>query len=108
MIDWTRVADLRAEVGEESFAEIVELFLEEVTEAASRLSADAPPGSLADELHFLKGSALNLGFMRLGEICAAGERDAAAGRRVDVAAIRACLAESRRQFLGRLAEGTSR
>ena len=30
MIDWSRVSELREEVGEEDFAEVVELFLDEV------------------------------------------------------------------------------
>ena len=33
MIDWTRVSELRDEVGAEDFDEVVELFLEEVDEA---------------------------------------------------------------------------
>ena len=33
MIDWARVSELRDEVGEGDFDEVVELFLEEVDEA---------------------------------------------------------------------------
>jgi len=106
MIDWTRVEELRSEVGKDSFAEIVCLFLEEVEEVAARLSPEGTPDALADDLHFLKGSALNLGFTQLGRLCAAGERQArdGAGATVDVAALRACLDESRRHFLKRLAQ----
>lgn len=42
MIDWARVTDLRSEVEEEDFDEIVALFLEEVAEVTGRLAAGPP------------------------------------------------------------------
>ena len=36
MIDWTRVASLKAEIGDEDFDEIVPLFIEEVSEITER------------------------------------------------------------------------
>lgn len=63
MIDWTRVAELRAEIGAEDFDEVAELFLMEVEDTLSRLSrASADVTQMQELLHFLKGSALNLGF----------------------------------------------
>jgi HPt (histidine-containing phosphotransfer) domain-containing protein len=72
MIDWGRVAELRAEIGEDSFGEVIALFLEETDEVTGRLSATAPE-ALGRDLHFLKGSALNLGFAELGQLCEEGE-----------------------------------
>ncbi len=106
MIDWHRVRELRSEVGAEDFAEVVELFLAEVDEVAARLAADPDPDRLKDELHFIKGSAYNLGFDRLGELCSAGEQRAAQGDAagVDVAAVLDCYAQSRRSFVDGLRE----
>lgn len=79
MIDWGRVQDLRSEIGTDCFDEIVTLFLEETDDVVSRLR-DQPDGrSLESDLHFLKGSALNLGFADLAQICLNGERTAASG-----------------------------
>lgn len=104
MIDWDRVAQLRDEVGPESFLEVVELFLEEVDEAIARLGASADAADLAGELHFLKGSALNLGFERFGQVCQEAERLAARGEGAAVAVppILACYADSRQVFLDSL------
>ena len=79
MIDWHRVRELQDEVGADDFAEVVELFLEEADEVIERLEACAAPETLEAEYHALKGSALNLGFQDLAEICAKAERQAAAG-----------------------------
>ncbi len=79
MIDWDRAKQLRTEVGAEDFLDIVELFLEEVDEEIEKLAQHSCPGVLQDRLHFLKGSALNLGFSALSKLCHDGERDAANG-----------------------------
>lgn len=101
MIDWDRVAELRAEVGGEDFEEIVTLFLEEVDGVIDRLSRAPDPETLAEDLHFLKGGALNLGFERFGMLCRDGERMASQGRtnEVMIAPILACYAASRKVFV---------
>ncbi len=80
MIDWERVADLRAEVGEDDFAEVVELFLEEVEEVIARLRVAPDIARYEEDLHFLKGSALNLGFQSFSGLCQIGEKQAAQGQ----------------------------
>ena len=107
MIDWDRVRELRSEVGEEDFAEVAELFLAEVDEVTDRLARVPDPARLKDDLHFIKGSAYNLGFEQLGALCAAGERRAAEGAAdtVDVGAVLDCYARSRRSFLDGMAGG---
>jgi HPt (histidine-containing phosphotransfer) domain-containing protein len=100
MIDWDRVAELRDQVGAEDFEEVVDLFLEEVLEVINALHADPKESRLESDLHFLKGSALNLGFADFSEKCHAGERQAAMGqaKSIDLAAIINSFDASRHLF----------
>lgn len=95
MIDWARVNALRFEIGAESFGEVVAMFLDETDEAMGQLSADADAKTLEGQLHFLKGTALNLGFAEVAALCHAGERAPATA---DIAAIRRVYAASRSAF----------
>lgn len=79
MIDWGRVDALRSEIGADDFAEVVVLFLDETDEVIARLPSCTSAKALEAALHFLKGSALNLGFADLAQLCQDGERRAAAG-----------------------------
>lgn len=78
MISWDRVRELREEVGEADFSEIVALFLSETEEALARLGSATDPDEAEAILHSLKGSALNLGFGDMSELCRAGKGRAAA------------------------------
>lgn len=73
MIDWDRVAELRDEIGEEDLAEVVEMFLDEVAEKLADLKAGVIPQSIAEDMHFLKSSALNIGFATLAGLCSDAE-----------------------------------
>lgn len=106
MINWERVEQLRQEIGDDGFGEVVALFLEEADEAVARLSAGTA-AALAGDLHFLKGSALNLGLADLAELCQQGERAVAQGDGVDVAAIRQVYAQSRPALLAGLPDRTA-
>ncbi len=108
MIDWERFDELCEEVGADAIEEVVELFLEEVEEVIGRLRTQPDPARLEEDLHFLKGSSLNLGFEAVSSLCQAGEQDAAAGRTesIDIPEIirayessRACFLESLPQRL---------
>ncbi|WP_371170181.1 Hpt domain-containing protein [Aliiroseovarius sp. 2305UL8-7] len=79
MINWDRVNELKTEIGEEDFAEVAELFLEEVEEVIARLKSTPKPALFEQDMHFLKSSSLNLGFESLSKLCGDGEREAAAG-----------------------------
>lgn len=105
MIDWPRVKELREEIGAEDFGEVVEIFLEEVETVLDKLRA-GDRGQLEQDLHFLKGSALNLGFEQFSTLCLEGEREAAEGNSgsVDVASILASFAASKTCFLKELPE----
>jgi histidine phosphotransfer protein HptB len=82
MIDWSRVNELKREIGEDGFAEVVEMFLDEVETVLARLYSAQTARRLAEDLHFLKGSAWNLGFQDFGAVCQDGERRAVAGTSV--------------------------
>lgn len=105
MVDWERIADLQAQIGTEDFIGVVDLFLEETDEAVARLAAVDRPAEVEAVLHFLKGSALNLGLAGLAQLCGEGERVAAAGQAgvVDREAIAAAYARSRQALLEGLA-----
>ena len=84
MIDWTRVMELCDEVGAEDLDEVVELFFEEVEEVTDRIRTSPDPVTLEADLHFLKGSALSLGFSSFAELCQTGETASANGEASDV------------------------
>lgn len=99
MIDWDRVRELKAEIGEPDFEEVATMFLDESDEVIARLSRDAGAERLEKDLHFLKGAALNLGFAQLAALCQDGERRAAAGvTDIDLAAVCGVYEVSRRMF----------
>ncbi|MFN3576549.1 MAG: Hpt domain-containing protein [Tabrizicola sp.] len=104
MIDWKRVDELRAEIGAEGFAEVADVFLEEAEGAVLALLEGVPDHEVEGQLHFLKGSALNLGLRDLAAICQEGERRAAAGDAalVDVAQVASVYRASRARLLGGL------
>ena len=99
MIDWHRVSELRSEVGEEDFPEIVTVFLEEVEEVITRISAKGSTTAAPDDMHFLKGSANTLGFSEMAELCRKGEvvtKDSAA---TDISPVIDAYHRERSEFL---------
>ncbi|MHC0052054.1 Hpt domain-containing protein [Actibacterium sp. D379-3] len=104
MIEWNRVAELKKEVGADAFDEVVDLFLEEVEEVIARLRGTTDRTNLTDDLHFLKGSALNLGFEAFATQCGADEKRAARQGvdSVDLVALVDCYMRSREKFLAGL------
>lgn len=76
-------------------------FLEEVDDTIGRLGQTEAEPSLEEQLHFLKGSALNIGFGVFADLCQNGETAAAKGRAgdIDLDAIRIAYAEARQEFL---------
>lgn len=104
MIDWPRVNELRNEVGAEDFEEVVDLFLEEVGETVDRLRRLSNRETLNQDLHFLKGGALSLGFSDFSELCQTGERIASEGRagEVNLQRIFDCFEKSRLLFVAEL------
>lgn len=101
MINWDQVTALRDEVGTEDFDDIVALFLDEVEEVTDRLANAQTSHSVEEDLHFLKGSALNLGFTAFSDLCQKGETLAAHGGagKVDLQQILSTYEMSKESFL---------
>ncbi|MEP2892191.1 Hpt domain-containing protein [Tateyamaria sp.] len=107
MIDWQRVINLKNEIGQGDFDEVVPLFLEEVSEITNRLKKTPILDQLETDLHSLKGCALNLGFSEFSMMCSKGESLAAKGGAgsVDLAAILTSFDISCEEFLNGLEHG---
>lgn len=74
MINWQRTNELVEEVGPESFNEVFGLFIEEVEDELEKLTTKDIE-ILRQQMHFLKGSALNLGFRSMANLCQSTEVD---------------------------------
>ena len=94
MIDWARVEELRNDMGEEGFDEVVELFLEEMDDRISAMKSGSE-ASRAEDLHFLKGCSANVGFSSLRDLCTNAEQDDS----VSMTAVWACYDKSKVEFL---------
>ena len=100
MIDWKRIDELRSEIGEDTFTEVAELFVEEVDQVISQLRVGEPERNLHDTMHFLKGCALNLGFTTFGKLCLKNEKLLETGEEsVDLASVLHCYDQSRAEFV---------
>lgn len=73
LVNRERLSALRDEIGEDGFEEVLEMFLRESEEVVARLSAQAEGTMSEADLHFLKGSALTLGFDDLADLCRQSE-----------------------------------
>lgn len=87
-LDWDRLNELRADIGEEDFADVAMLFVAELQETLDGLSADT---AKAADFHFLRGSAANLGFIALVNACTNAEEACNDARSPDVDAVRAAF-----------------
>ncbi|MEO9823594.1 MAG: Hpt domain-containing protein [Paracoccaceae bacterium] len=101
MVNWDRLSELREEVGEDDLAEVVALFCEEVEEVLAVLG-NASPSDMPNHLHFLKGSALNIGFEAVSELCQKEEQrtNENADAIVDIPALRAAYLTSKAELDG--------
>lgn len=93
MIDRERLEDLRADIGEEDFADIAFIFVAEITEHLDRL-ADNPASATAGDFHFLRGSAANMGFVAMVEACRRAETACLDGAPPDIGTVAARFSES--------------
>ncbi|MFN3527062.1 MAG: Hpt domain-containing protein, partial [Paracoccus sp. (in: a-proteobacteria)] len=73
-----RVLKMYNDVGAQEFGPLVALFLEETETRLTHLGAS--PAQLLLDLHFLRGSALNLGFTNFGEVCLRAEEQLVDGQ----------------------------
>ena len=86
MIDWTRLNDLRNDIGAVDFTDVAHLFMTEMRDRLVSMAAD-PTAATAEDFHFLRGSAANLGLSDMVAACNAGEAACRAGMPPDVAAV---------------------
>jgi HPt (histidine-containing phosphotransfer) domain-containing protein len=111
MIDWSQIKQLEDDIGAEDFGEVIVIFLEEVEETIDKLrSGDAfPVDEIESTMHFLKGSALNLGFQDFADLCSDGESKAknGAGTEVALSQVVSLYDASKVEFLANAATHTS-
>lgn len=79
-IDPARTEEMLDLFGVEGFRELLDMFAEETAAVVARLDASGEAVGLAEDLHFLKGSAANLGLLRLATLCAGAEDALRSGR----------------------------
>jgi len=84
VIDWERIEQLERDFGTECLTEVIHMFFSEAEEVIAPLRRGDARRDLRSDMHFLKGSALNLGFRQLASLCSEAEQLAARGRRSEV------------------------
>ena len=77
---------LKSDIGEEEFDEVVILFVAEIGEKIESLLSN-PADATADDFHFLKGSAANLGFVAMSAACDEAEEACRSGSSGNIAAV---------------------
>lgn len=100
MINTARIQELKDEVGEDDLFEVIELFCEEVEEVLDDLGS-AESAEIPGHLHFLKGSALNIGLDAVSDLCRTEEQRLKSdpSATADIDAIRAIYATSKDALL---------
>jgi len=83
MLDLDQLETLRAEIGADGFAEVADLLVCEIADGITALGTQPTGADLSAQFHYLKGSALNLGFRDFAALYAQGEQ----GLPVDTAAL---------------------
>ena len=86
MIDWSRLNALRTDIGEADFHSVTALFVTEMGERLALLGAN-PATATAEDFHFLRGSAANLGLATMVLSCQAAEAACRAGAAPDIGAV---------------------
>ena len=98
-VDWDRLDELKTDIGEEDFADVVMLFVSELQDTLSTLTPDR---AAANDFHFLRGSAANLGLNSLVAACDAAEAACAAGQPPNVEAVQAAFKTALEDMASRL------
>lgn len=97
LINAARIRELIDDFGAEDFADVVEVFLEEVDQVIDRLSG-GDRSQLAADMHFLKGSALNLGLDPFADLCARLEEAEGSVEQADLVELLGLYRRSRAEF----------
>ena len=105
MIDWPHVRKLQQNVGADDFTEIVELYFSEVEETLDRIQEKGPT---ATDMHLLKGSSANMGFVAFSKACQIAEHALQnAEIECDLVAVKECYRDSVTAFVNGLEQGTN-
>ncbi|SHG99111.1 Hpt domain-containing protein [Cognatishimia maritima] len=105
MIDWPHVRKLQQDVGADDFSEIVALYFSEVEDAFDRIREK---GLTATDMHLLKGSAANMGFVAFSKACQIAEHALQnAGVECDIDAVTDSYNDSVKDFLNGLEQEAS-
>ncbi|MBL4627215.1 MAG: Hpt domain-containing protein [Roseicyclus sp.] len=88
-VDWDRLNELRADIGEEDFADVAMLFVAELQETLDGLTEQS---ATTADFHYLRGSAANLGFVTVVAACTAAEAACNSEALPDVEAVRSAFA----------------
>lgn len=104
MLNWTTIKKLHHDIDPEDFDEIVDIFLGEMETEIQALRKDDCTDTIGCRLHFLKGSALNMGFETFSKLCTVGEQGLATPSTsgIDTFEIEECYKKSKTQFLRQL------
>lgn len=94
MLNEGRIEELREDFDDEDFNEIIMLFLDEVEQRLTEIT-DHACMDLPATLHFLKGSAANLGFVSFNQACEVAEATQSAH---DIAAVAGVYQDSKLAF----------
>ena len=105
MIDQNRLSELRNDIGDDSFAEIIQLFCEEIEQAFVQLDT-TDRNAAAETLHFIKGSALNIGLVEVGRLCEDAECSLRQGLGVDPSLAKCAYNKARSILLDHVAKPT--
>lgn len=105
MIDWQIANDLKQAIGADVFDEVIAVFFAEADDTLTRIMAATTAEDMQNELHFMKGSALNLGFSDMAQLCQRLELRAEAGDTdLPLAQVQTVYAASREEFSLRRAQ----
>lgn len=111
MINWDQVKQLEEDIGAEDFGDVVVMFIEEVDEAVDTLRTDPQlsDDDLAAAMHFLKGSAANLGLTDFAGYCSDSEKKAQSGEsaQVNLSTVVTLYDQSKVLFLGDVSKHTA-
>ncbi|WP_371155601.1 Hpt domain-containing protein [Jannaschia sp. 2305UL9-9] len=67
MMDTARIEELRQEIGEDDLSLVLGIFAAEAEEVIARIGAGLSEAELGQAVHFLRSSALNIGFTALAD-----------------------------------------
>lgn len=101
MLDWTRISELQDDLGEDGFAEMSELFLQEIATILDQLIPESAVTTWESQLHMIKGCALNMGLGALAGYAAQLEQNAhqTLAWDAEIVRLRDLFADSRQEFL---------